>query len=370
MVKNLKFISGNSAQKDFTTELRRNVAAYFKEKGISTKGDYRMWLKTFVLVSLYLVPFVLILTVNMNVWIAFILVILMGIGEAGVGMSVMHDAAHGSYSKKQWVNDLMAGTMILLGSNTCNWKIQHNYLHHTYTNIYGYDPDIETKAVIRLNKFALLRKYHRFQYIYAYPFYGLMTLSKLLTDISQLIDYNKQGLIQEKKVSLKTELIKLIAIKLIYFSILLGLPFLFSSFSWWQILIGFATMHVIAGGILGTIFQMAHVVEGVDQPIPDNNGIIKNEWMVHELNTACDFGRNNKILSWYIGGLNYQIEHHLFSNICHLHYPALASIVEQTSKKYGFTYLYQPTFASAFSSHVRRLKELGNPEINKSTSTD
>ena len=358
-MKVVRFISDNPAQKQFGLAVRKNVNAYFKERGISTKGNATLFTKAAILLSIYIIPFVVILTVPMGALPAFLLVILMGIGEAGIGMSVMHDAAHGSFSEKQWVNSIFASTMYLLGSNTFNWKVQHNILHHTFTNIYGYDQDIETKAVLRLSEHAPLKKFHRFQFIYAFFFYGLMTLSKLITELGQLLEYNRDGITREQNHKPALEIINLVITKIVYFSILIGLPLLFTNYTWWQILLGFSFLHITAGMIMSTVFQMAHVVEGAEQPLPDSNGVIKNEWVVHELRTTSDFARNNLFLNWYIGGLNFQIEHHLFPNTSHVHYRKIAPIVERTAKEYGFVYNLKPTLLDAFISHAKRLKALG-----------
>ncbi|MGZ4033406.1 MAG: fatty acid desaturase family protein [Bacteroidia bacterium] len=360
-MKVVRFISDDPIQKQFAVAVRKNVHNYFKEKGISTKGNITMLIKAIAMLSIYLVPFIIILTVHMAKLPAFLLVILMGIGEAGIGMSVMHDAVHGAFSEKQWVNKLFGSTMFLLGSTTFNWKIQHNILHHTFTNIYGFDQDIETKAVIRLNNHAPIKRAHKFQYIYAFFFYGLMTLSKLITELGQLMEYNKAGITKEQHSKPGVEIWKLIITKIVYLSIVIGLPLLFTDFRWWQILLGFAFLHITAGMIMSTIFQMAHVVEGAEQPVPDENGVIKNEWMVHELHTTSDFARNNLFLNWYIGGLNFQIEHHLFPHTCHIHYRKIAPIVEKAAKEFGFFYNLKPSFSSALSSHIIRLKELGRP---------
>lgn len=360
-MKTIKFSSNDPVQKQFAAAVRKNVSNYFKEKGISTKGDSRMVVKAILLLSIYIAPFIILLTVSMGPGVAALLTILMGIGEAGIGMSVMHDAGHSAFSNKQWVNSLFSRTMFLLGSNTFNWKVQHNILHHTFTNIYGYDQDIETKAVLRLCEHAPAKKFHRFQHLYAYPFYGLMTLSKLITDIAQLREFNRSGITREQGRKPSVEIIKLIATKVVYFSLLIGLPLWLTDFRWWQVLVGFCILHVTAGMIMSTIFQMAHVVEGAQQPLPDDNGQIKNEWVVHELLTTADFARNNLFLNWYVGGLNFQIEHHLFPNTCHIHYRKIAPLVEQTAREFGITYNLKPTFFGAFISHVKRLKTLGRP---------
>ncbi len=110
---------------------------------------------------------------------------------------------------------------------------------------------------------------------------------------------------------------------------------------------------------MSTVFQMAHVVNGVEQPLPNKNNIITNEWAVHQLRTTANFAKDNKLLNWYVGGLNFQIEHHLFPNICHIHYPKIAPIVEKTALDFGIAYNTKSTFLNALKSHIKRLKELG-----------
>lgn len=359
MLTTLKFVCSDDQQKKFAVAVRKNVNDYFRLQGISTKGNLEMTFQTIAMLSLYIIPFVLVMTIPMNGWVAVVMAVLSGTGMAGIGMCVMHDAVHGSYSKKEWVNKMLGGTMYLLGSNVFNWKIQHNMLHHAYTNIEGYDQDIDSKGPIRLSQYAALRKIHRYQYIHAFFFYGLMTISKLVRDFTQLIEFNKAGITRQHHVNPTFEYLKMIAIKMIYLFVFIGLPVLFTHFAWWQVLLGFFIMHWIAGCILSTIFQMAHVVEGAVQFLPNKEGIINTEWAVHELQTTSDFARNNLFLNWYIGGLNFQIEHHLFPNICHIHYRKIAPIVEKTANEFGFTYNLKPTFMNALGSHIRRLKELG-----------
>jgi linoleoyl-CoA desaturase len=353
----VKFTSHNKSDRQFVVTLRKNVNDYFKENHLSTRANLAMVIKTIVLTSFYIVPYIIILSVTMNAFIALCLTVLMGIGIAGVGMGVMHDACHGSYSKKQWINSILGGSLYLLGSNVLNWKIQHNVLHHTYTNISGLDEDINTKGPIRLAEFTPLKKHHRYQFIYAFFFYGLMTIAKLINDFTNLFYYHKKGLMKSQNKTLRNEFIKMVLRKAIYLMAIIGLPLWLTNFTWYQVLIGFFIMHWVASIILSFVFQMAHVVEGAEQPFPENN--IESDWHVHQLKTTSDFARDNKVLGWYIGGLNFQIEHHLFPNICHIHYCKLAPIVEKTAHEFGIPYNLKSSFVSAFSSHITRLKELG-----------
>ncbi len=358
-MKTLQFTSDDLNQHLFSEKVKSRVYDYFKSKGLSTKGNYTVLLKALVLISLYIGSWLTIVLFTPNAWMALFLCIVMGVGEAGIGMCVMHDGAHGSFSKHAWVNQLASGTILLLGSGASNWRMQHNLLHHTFTNVYGYDQDIETKAVIRLCDHAPLKRYHRYQFIYAFFFYGLMTLSKLISDFTQLRDFNKEGITRQYGLNPRKEMLKLIVLKLLYVSVILGLPFFFTSYTWWQLIIGFCSMHITAGMIMSTIFQMAHVVEGAAQPLPDAHGVIHTDFMVHQLLTTSDFARNNALVNWYAGGLNFQIEHHLFPHISHVHYKQIAPIVEQTAHEFGLYYNRKESFWAAFHSHVLRLRALG-----------
>ena len=353
----VRFLTSDKTEKQFVIELRKSVNDYFKNNHISTKANTAMVLKTIALVSIYIVPYILILILPINNWIALILVVIMGIGIAGVGMGVMHDACHGAYSKKNWVNHLLSGSLYLLGSNVLNWKIQHNVLHHTYTNIAGLDEDINEKGPIRLSENSPLKKYQRYQYIYAFFFYGLMTLTMLTNDFFRLFTYYKVGLVKSQNKEIVSEFFNMLFRKIAYIVIILGLPIYLTDFTWYQVLVGFLLMHWVASIILSFVFQMAHVVEGAEQP--KITGELHTDWHVHQLRTTSDFARNNTLLNWYVGGLNFQIEHHLFPNICHIHYAKIAPIVEKISKKFGFPYNLKPSFSAAFLSHINRLKELG-----------
>ncbi|MBP7643240.1 MAG: acyl-CoA desaturase [Saprospiraceae bacterium] len=368
-MKTIKFIGNDDHQKAFASAVRKNVHDYFTDNGLSTKGNLRLAIQTVVMLLLYIIPFVFILTIPMNGWVGMLMAIIMGTGVAGIGMCVMHDAAHDSYSHKKWVNQLFGSTLYLLGSNVLNWKIQHNLLHHTYTNIEGYDQDIESKGPLRLSENAPLKKIHYYQHIHAFFFYGLMTISRLFREFSQLLEFNKAGIIKHLRLNGTYEYTKMVVIKILYVLVIIGLPILYTPFAWWEVLIGFMIMHFVGGCILGTIFQMAHVVEGSEQMLANEDGVIDCEWAVHELRTSANFAPNNKFLEYYAGGLNFQIEHHLFPNISHIHYRKIAPIVERTAKEFGYPYNLKPNFRAALQSHVVRLKELGQTDIRIAEAT-
>ena len=362
-MKTVQYRSPDVEQKQFAAAVRRNVNAYFKERGLSTKGDHRLVIKTIVMLSLYLGPFILLLTLPIVGWWAIALWFIMGVGMAGVGMSVMHDAVHGSASPYQWVNKLMGSSMYLMGSNVFTWKVQHNGNHHTHTNVDEVDQDIDSRGLLRFSEHAKVKRVHRYQHIHAFFFYGLLTITKLVNDFFMLAKFNRQGITKSMGESPSGMMVRIAVFKALYLVVFIGLPILITSLAWWEVLLGFLVMHFVTGVILGVVFQLAHVVEGAQQPLPDENGVIHADWAAHEVMTTANFARNNRLLNWYIGGLNFQIEHHLFPHICHIHYSSIAPIVERTAVEHGLVYNMKPTLRAAVMSHVRRLRELGRPEL-------
>lgn len=350
---------GNN-QKDFYLTLKKRVDNYFKEKNISPYGNYTMIIKTIVMYAIYLSPFVLLLTQTFSSpWINILLIITMGVGMAGLGLAVMHDANHGGYSKNKKFNQLVSYTMTLIGGSSFNWKIQHNHLHHMYTNVEGHDEDIAPLGFLRFSPHAKHKKIHKLQFIYAWFFYGLMTLMWALTkDYQQIFRYRRMGLIKSD-AEYKKELAKLFFSKLIYYAIFLVLPFMVTDYSVWQILLGFFILHFVCGLVLAVIFQLAHVIEETTFPLPDDAGQLENNWAIHQLYTTADFAGRNKLLTWYAGGLNYQVEHHLFPTICHIHYAKIAKIVKDTAQEFNLPYHSHPTFLVALRSHTKMLYNLG-----------
>ncbi len=362
MSSTIRFNQGKD--KDFYRTLNKRVYGYFRETGKSPHANASMIIKTVVMLALFIVPYVLIISGMLPLWGMWLATFIMGVGAAGIGMSVMHDANHGSYSKNPRINKLLGYALNLVGGSRQTWVIQHNLLHHTYTNVPNVDEDIEGGGVIRLNIAKPKKKFYRFQHLYAWFLYSLMTLTWVtMKDIKQVIRYRKKGLKSEKNENFRKEMIILIASKLFYYFYILVIPMLVLDITIWQWLIGFLTLHFTTGFILSVTFQLAHVVEETDQYIPDEKNQIDNAWAVHQLSTTANFAKKNKFLNWYLGGLNFQVEHHLFSNICHVHYPKIAEIVKETANEYHIPYHEYPTMTSAIASHYRSLKKLGQGDI-------
>ncbi|MFK5974450.1 MAG: acyl-CoA desaturase [Flavobacteriaceae bacterium] len=344
----------------FFKTLNQRVNDYFKENKIKKTGDWRLHLKTAIMFALFLTPYFLILTLGLPNWANFLLTIVMGVGMAGVGMNVMHDGNHGSYSTKKWVNSLMGGSIYILAGNVYNWQVQHNVLHHTYTNIQGHDEDLDAGRILRFSKHTKWRKYHRFQHFYSILLYGLLTFNwAITTDFQQMYRYTKRKLSYGEFPNPVVNWSKMVIFKLIYLTIWVILPLIILDIAWWKLLIGFFVMHYVAGVILSVVFQLAHVIDQADTPLPDEDGNIKNTWVVHQLFTTVNFGTKNRIVNWFTGGLNHQVEHHIFPNISHVHYTKISKIVKQTAKEFNLPYNEYKTTRKAIISHFKHLKELG-----------
>ncbi len=364
MPSSIKFV--NKQRTDFYRVLTARVDAYFEKTGRSKTADYRMVIKTAVMFGLYFVPYFLIISGVLSlVWMWFATVI-MGLGLAGIGMSVMHDANHAAYSDKRWVNKLMGYSLDLVGGNSFNWKLQHNVQHHTFTNIYGHDLDIRDRMNLRFTPAVKRNFMHRFQVVYAFILYGLQTFFwVLIKDFIQVFEFAQGDADKQTPRERMVRMLGLVVAKAFYVTYILVIPALVLHLTWWQLLIGFMTMHAVAGIVLTTVFQLAHIVEDTHFPELDEAGNINEEWAIHQLRTTADFAPDNKLLTFYVGGLNYQVEHHLFQRICHVHYPQIAPIVKQTCAEYGIPYLVNDSFTDALASHIRLLKQLGMYETLK-----
>jgi linoleoyl-CoA desaturase len=345
----------------FILALRNKVNTYFEEHGISRYANGNMVFKTVFMISLYLVPYSLMISGMFSGFLMLAMLwVLMGLGMAGIGLSVMHDANHMAYSKNPRLNRILGYLLNLIGGHALNWQIQHNLLHHGFTNVDGLDEDIDPGKMLRFSPHRKRYRIHRWQHIYAWFLYGLMTLSWVTySDFIQLYRYYRQGFFSGKKKTLFLLLLELIVSKIFYISYILIIPIIFLPVSWWMVLVLFIIAHFICGLTLAIIFQSAHVVTGSQFPLPDGNGKIDNNWAVHQLMTTADFSPGSRIFSWLIGGLNYQVEHHLFPNICHVHYRRIAQTVRDTALESDLPYRVQPSFASAILNHARMLRMLG-----------
>jgi linoleoyl-CoA desaturase len=341
----------------FVEETKSRVAAYFEETGRSQKADFGMVLKTIIILTVAIGSYAMILSNQFTPWQMLGLAMVMGVAMAGIGFSIAHDALHGGYSSNQRINRMLGFTFDLSGANGYMWKITHNVIH----NIHGIDEDLTVSPLLRLSPGAERKWFHRYQHLYGFAAYSMATINWIFVKDYQQFLKKDLGPYKDKKHP-RSEWFNLIWTKAFCYTYMIIIPLIVLDIAWWQFLIGFLAMHLVAGTILGVIFQLSHVVEGTEFPLPDEAGQMENQWVIHEMETTADFAHGNKVLSWYIGGLNYQIEHHLFPQICSIHYPAIAKIVEEVAAETGVPYNNAPTLRAAIKSHYNMLKQLGQSE--------
>jgi linoleoyl-CoA desaturase len=344
----------------FYQSLKKSVDQYFTSNGIKKTGNWKLYTKTIVLIPMALAIYVYLLGASYPAVAGILLSLVLGLVLVSIAFNVMHDACHGSYSSKKWVNELFSLTMNALGSNAFIWKIKHNVIHHTYTNVDGIDDDIAKSPVLRHCPSQKWVPAHRFQFIYMFIVYAISTiLWVLLTDTVKYL--SRKIVVTEMKISLKEHIIFWLS-KVLYFFFYVALPVALVGWQAW--LVGYLIVNVTMGITLAIVFQLAHVVEKTSfEEAGTSAKMIESEWAIHEINTTANFAPKNKVISWFVGGLNFQVEHHLFPRVSHVHYPALSKIVQRECAQFNLPYHYYPTMTEAVFSHIRVMKQLGKKNI-------
>lgn len=347
----------NNSNNLFFQSLKKSVDTYFKEKKLKKTGNWRLYLKATILIPGALVIYISLLLFQMPVLISLLLCGLLGLTLASIGFNVMHDACHGSYSSKKWLNETLGLTLNAIGGNAFFWKQKHNILHHTYTNIEGVDDDIAQSKLLRQSPTQKWMPIHKYQHIYLTVAYSL-TLFMWVS----VRDFQKYFTRKIHNTTLqpmnKKEHLTFWTSKVLYAFFYIILPVLVVGPIAW--LLGYLTMGIITGIVISYVFQLAHAVEGPEfDSVGIDDKMIESEWAVHQVKTTANFSMGNKMLSWLVGGLNFQVEHHLFPRISHIHYPALSKIVQRHCKEFKLPYHSFPAVAMALSSHIRTMKKLG-----------
>ncbi len=349
-------VSFQNHPQPFYQSLKSSVDDYFHSRKLKKTGDWRLYYKTAILIPLALSIYLFLLMGQYPVWAGMASSFILGLSLVGIAFNVMHDACHGSFSSHKWVNNILSLTMNALGSNATIWKMKHNILHHTYTNIDGIDDDIAKSPLLRHCESQPWKRMHRFQHIYMFAVYSLSTILWLL--LTDNMKYFSRKIVSTELKMTKTEHILFWVSKLLYLFFYIVLPISILGFLPW--LIGYLIVNLTMGLTLAVVFQLAHVVENTHfEKAGEKPTVIQQEWAVHEIMTTSDFAQGNKWLTWFVGGLNYQIEHHLFPRISHIHYPAISMIVKEQCRKFNLPYHNYPGFFQAIASHIRVMKKLG-----------
>ena len=341
------------------SELRKRTNEYFKSIKSNPTGNTKLYTKAAIIVTTFIAVYAhLVFFTSEFIVVSIFECVLLGALTAAIGFNIMHDGAHGSFSEKTWVNNLAGMSLNFLGANVFMWKTKHNAIHHTYTNIEGVDDDLNARPFLRLCETQKKYKAHKFQHLYFGLVYSILYIYWVFfTDYKKYFS-GKVGIIPIPKMTLTDHLI-FWGFKVFHLIAFVLLPIYLVNFTPW--LIGFLIYGAATGFILSIVFQLAHVVEETQFPVVDSvSNTTDDDWVVHQLKTTANFAMDSKIVSWFTGGLNYQVEHHLFPNISHIHYPQISKIVQQICTEYNVPYLYHNNLSMAVVSHVKHLKTLGD----------
>jgi linoleoyl-CoA desaturase len=347
----------NNTGTTFHQELKKRVQAYFTENQLKPTGNFSLYFKAILFWTCYVGLYVHLIFFTPPNWIAIIECIIMGGLTAGIGFNVMHDGGHGSFSDSKFWNKIAAYSVNGLGASMLMWSNKHNIVHHTYTNIDGVDDDIEIKPLLRMC--PTQKKYfaHKFQHVYVWFLYSfLLIIWVFATDYVKYFK-KKVGSVPLKKFSAFDHFAFWLA-KIIYYGVMIVLPIYMLGFTKW--IVGFLALSMFAGFVLSIVFQLAHTVEETSFPVPADNNNIENEWAIHQIETTANFATKNKVICWLVGGLNFQIEHHLFPKISHIHYPEISKIIKKTCEEFDVKYVEFRRMRDAVISHTMHLKRMGN----------
>ncbi|WP_431216388.1 fatty acid desaturase family protein [Puia sp. P3] len=355
-------ISFNNSNHVFYTSLKTSVNNYFAHTDQKKTGDPRLYAKTVILILAAISLYTSVLLLHMAWLPEVVCSALLGFILASIGFNVMHDANHGSYSSRKWVNELLGLTLNALGGNSFIWKQKHNIIHHTYTNIDGVDDDIAKSPFIRMCSSQRWVPAHRVQHLYT-PF--LYAFSSMIWILFQDFEkYFRKKIVDTplSKMSAADHLIFWVS-KILYLLFYIAIPVVLMGWQHW--LLFFISMHIGLGLTLSIVFQLAHVVEETEfESVSGDDKQIENEWAIHQVRTTANFSPNRPILSWFVGGLNYQVEHHLFPKISHIHYPALSKLVQKECEVFDLPYNSLPSFKAAVISHFRFIRTLGKKPVH------
>jgi linoleoyl-CoA desaturase len=343
----------------FHVELKRRVSEYFQTTGRSPRDSVRMYLKSAAIFLWFGLSYALLVFAATTWWEGLILSCSLALAMAGIGFSIQHDANHGAYSKYSAVNRIMGLALDMMGASSYIWHWKHNILHHTYTNLNGADDDINLVPFARFSPAQPRYRVHRFQQFYIWALYGFLYPKwHLVDDFSNLTSAR----IAQNRIPRPRgwSLVEMLGGKLVFGAWAFLIPMLFHR--WWVVLIFYAATSFLLGMILAIVFQLAHCVQEADFPhVPEGTRDVPSAWAVHQVQSTVNFARRNRILTWYLGGLNFQIEHHLFPKICHVHYPRISAIVQAACDEFGVRYVSHDRLFSAVSSHWRWLRRMGLP---------
>jgi len=349
----------------FIQETRREVEQYLSRGRTRVKGALLLYAKAPIALAVTAASWAVLMFLRPGFIVAPLCLLGLVLGSILIAFCVQHDANHGAYFRRRHYNHLVGWSAdALLGISSYAWRVKHNVAHHTYTNIDGFDDDATQTPLARFTPSQPAKPWYRFQQYYIWPMYTLMGLRwQTIGDFAAFA----RGTIGESAVRAPRgwNLAGVIAGKAFFITWAIVIPLLV--YPWWAVVAAYVGFGMVVSLIMAVTFQLAHCVEEASFASADELREERRIWAVHEVETTVDFCPRNPVLTWMLGGLNFQIEHHLFPRVPHTHYPKIAEIVRRNCIKHGVRYSFHPSLGRALRSHFIHLRTMGRlglpPEI-------
>jgi len=346
---------------DFYPVLKRRVEAYVKEHDLN-RSSYVMYFKALLIVTCWFICYYYGMIQGY-----FLAAVGLGFWHSHFGITISHDGNHGSFSKTPFLNQLAVRAIDIMGGSSIVWVHQHNIGHHPNSNRQGDschsegdqdDPDTRTGTpIIRMVPTMPYLWYHRWQHIYIWFLFCAVTTKWFYGDIKA---FSRKKYVNIEFYDTKpSDLVFLAFTKLLYITYVFIIPMYFHPIS--RALILVFLFSAMTSYNFVAMFSVNHLTENAFYP---SDNIVNRDWAQLQVLTTSNFAVGSALWTWLSGGLNYQIEHHLFPYICHVYLPEISPIIQQTLQEYNLPYTNFPTFVDAFTSHYQHLKGLSNPEDN------
>ncbi|MEZ4450894.1 MAG: acyl-CoA desaturase [Nannocystaceae bacterium] len=341
----------------FYAVLRRRVHAVMAAEGRSRTAGVAGGLTIAAVVAVVVLAYLALLLWVDAAWQVVLVGFVLVQGLVMIGTNVMHESVHDAVSSSPWVNRVLARSLELLGGSQPFWRHKHTVVHHTYTSVVGVDEDIDLGGLLRLHPAQPWRPHQRFQALYFPLLYSLCVLQWFLGDFA-LYARASAGRPGLPRLSPGDHAIFWLG-KALWLALVLIVPMLLHPP---QVVLVVALGILLALGFnIALLFQLAHIVDDAVAIEPGEDGTIAHEWAIHQLQTTVNFGTANRLWNVYTGGLSYQVEHHLFPRISHVHYPAISQVVKETCAEFGAPYKEHPKVRAVIGAHVRQLAAMGRP---------
>ncbi|MDQ5931222.1 MAG: linoleoyl-CoA desaturase [Patescibacteria group bacterium] len=332
-------------------EIIRQVNDYFSQNNISKKGNWKLYFKSaFFFFGFWFIWYLLVYT-NLHILIKIFLCPLEAWFASGIGFCIMHDGNHGAFSKYELVNKSAGATSECLGVSCGIWKTKHNIVHHDGVNVLGVDEDVEARPLLCLHEGQKRYWIHKYQHWY-WPFaYSLLYIIWPLKDFFKYFSGKVMGTRLRFKIA---DHILFWTGKIFFAFMIVVIPINEIGFEHW--VIGFLLFAMPLGFLLSVVFQPAHIVRGVKSSMIEEAH--DGDSTEHQLTHTANFAPDNQFITWWTGGLNYQIDHHVFRKVSHVHYPVIHKIIKSVCENYDFSIIVFPTARAALASHIGKLKDL------------